>query len=159
MSSNVLDANASSALWNANKIQGVTVSSTAPTTGQVLTYNGTNWAPAAATAGAGGSTFTYNTNAANNNNVAIGGYSFVRITGPNAQFTITGITAGTDGQILTLYNTTNNNMILSDQSNSSTAANRIMTLNGSTANTNGAGTMTLIYSATDARWIITAINQ
>lgn len=30
------------------KIQGVTVSNTAPTSGQVLTYNGTNWAPATA---------------------------------------------------------------------------------------------------------------
>lgn len=155
----VISALNTTALWNASQLQGVSISATAPTTGQVLTYNGTAWTPAAATAALGGTTFTYNTNAANNNNVPIGNYSLVKITGPNAQFTITGISAGVDGQILTLYNTTNNNMILADNSNNSIAANRIWTLNGSTANTNGVGTMTLTYSTTDAKWIITAINQ
>ena len=33
------------ARWNANQLQGFGISSTAPTTGQVLSYNGTNWAP------------------------------------------------------------------------------------------------------------------
>jgi len=46
MSSNLLEANNTSAIWNANKIQGVNVSGTTPTTGQVMTYNGTQWAPA-----------------------------------------------------------------------------------------------------------------
>ncbi|SFV32080.1 beta strand repeat-containing protein [Thermoflavifilum thermophilum] len=34
-----------SAIWNANQLQGVGVSSTAPTSGQLLQYNGTNWVP------------------------------------------------------------------------------------------------------------------
>lgn len=48
---------------NANtvsRIQGVNVSSTAPSTGQVLTYNGTNWAPAAPPSGSGSLSGTTN---------------------------------------------------------------------------------------------------
>lgn len=37
------------------KIRGVNVATTAPTSGQVLTYDGTNWAPATPSAGGGGS--------------------------------------------------------------------------------------------------------
>jgi len=36
------------ALRNATQLQGTSVSATAPTTNQVLTYNGTSWAPATA---------------------------------------------------------------------------------------------------------------
>lgn len=51
-----INANTGSALWNANKLQSVDVTNTAPTNGQVLKYNGTAWAPAnesALTAGTG----------------------------------------------------------------------------------------------------------
>ncbi|HEX7676098.1 MAG TPA: hypothetical protein VF412_18120 [Bdellovibrio sp.] len=40
------------------KIQGVAVSATAPTSGQVLTFNGTIWAPATASGGGGSGTIT-----------------------------------------------------------------------------------------------------
>lgn len=40
-----VSAKNSEALWNANKIQGITISTTTPTTGQVLKYNGTQWFP------------------------------------------------------------------------------------------------------------------
>ncbi|WP_089779025.1 beta strand repeat-containing protein [Chitinophaga sp. YR573] len=272
LSSNVLDANASSAIWNANQLQGVTVSSTAPTSGQVLTYNGSSWAPAAATgsgwsltgnAGTAPATnfigttdaqpFVIRTNNtevarvatdgsfgiglagatpvkrlhvnANNdairitnlsgsgtgnplvinatgdvkqttaldgvtvgattkasgafttltvatsplafaaatttvNNLALpANASFIRITGPTSSFTITGITAGLDGQMITLYNTVNNNMTLGNLNAGSSSANQILTMNGGNVNTNGAGTISLIYSSTDTKWIVTAINQ
>jgi len=44
------------AQWNANKLQGVNVSSTSPTDGQVLTYSssGSEWLPAADGSGGGG---------------------------------------------------------------------------------------------------------
>lgn len=47
----VISALNTSAIWNANSLQGVSVSSAAPATGQVLTYNGSSWAPAAAASG------------------------------------------------------------------------------------------------------------
>ena len=43
------------AQWNANKLQGVSVSASAPSSGQVLKYNGTAWAPATVDTGGGGS--------------------------------------------------------------------------------------------------------
>jgi hypothetical protein len=45
-----LAANVNSAIWNANRLQGNAVSATAPVTGQVLSWNGTAWVPANATA-------------------------------------------------------------------------------------------------------------
>src|SRR5574338_1052645 len=45
----------------------------------------------------------------NNDNIVLsGGYSFYRITGPTAAFSLSGIvpTTGADGQVLTLVNTT-----------------------------------------------------
>jgi hypothetical protein len=53
-----VNAQSSSAIWNANNIQGKSVLSTTPTTNQVLKYNGTSWAPAA---DAGGTTYTMGT--------------------------------------------------------------------------------------------------
>lgn len=41
-----LTINNTAPLWNANKLQNVDVSTTAPTNGQILKYNGTTWAPA-----------------------------------------------------------------------------------------------------------------
>ena len=51
---NVLSATNTSPIWNANQLQSVAVSGTAPITGQTLTYNGTAWAPATAAAGISG---------------------------------------------------------------------------------------------------------
>lgn len=48
---------------NANQLQGVGVSSTTPTTNQVLQYNGTNWAPASG-ASAGVSSLQFDSNTA-----------------------------------------------------------------------------------------------
>lgn len=42
-----LNANTTSALWNANALQGTAIGTGAPSSGQVLKYNGSNWAPAA----------------------------------------------------------------------------------------------------------------
>jgi hypothetical protein len=45
------------------RINGVAVAATAPTTGQVLKYNGTQWAPGADNAGGGGLTFPFSSSA------------------------------------------------------------------------------------------------
>lgn len=83
-----INALTTTALWNANAIQGTAVGTTAPTSGQTLKYNGSSWTPAADdnttyTAGTGlslsGTTFnsvwtTSGTSIFNNNsgNVGIG---------------------------------------------------------------------------------------
>jgi hypothetical protein len=54
-------SSAGSTTTKVEKIQGVTVSNTAPTSGQVLTYNGTNWAPATPASGGSAPTYTIRT--------------------------------------------------------------------------------------------------
>jgi hypothetical protein len=93
----------------------------------------------------------------NNNDISIGQRSFVRITGPTAAFTITGIAGGQDGKIVFLYNTTAQNMTIANESASSSAANRILTMSGANESTTTTGNVTLIYDATGQRWIVTAI--
>jgi hypothetical protein len=46
-----LNANNSTALWNANQLQGNPVSSNSPSSGQVLSWNGSSWTPTTSTTG------------------------------------------------------------------------------------------------------------
>jgi|GEM_PF-2257358 len=94
-----------------------------------------------------------------NNDVAAGGSSFFRVTGPTANFTITGLTAGSDGRLLTIVNLTSFNMSLANQSVNSVAENRIVTLSGAALSTVGAGSATLQYSAADNRWVVVGFNE
>jgi len=90
----------------------------------------------------------------NNNNVSVGSYSFVRITGPSAAFTVTGISNGVDGKVVTLYNATSASMTIANDNSSSTAANRIYTLNpNGDVTISGKGAVQLVYSSADSRWI------
>ncbi|OHA59445.1 MAG: hypothetical protein A2589_01095 [Candidatus Vogelbacteria bacterium RIFOXYD1_FULL_46_19] len=50
----IFSARVAEALWNANKLQGNTVSSGLPATGQVLKWTGSTWAPGTDNTGAGG---------------------------------------------------------------------------------------------------------
>ncbi|MDP4199652.1 MAG: hypothetical protein Q8922_03515 [Bacteroidota bacterium] len=90
-----------------------------------------------------------------NNNLTIGTSSFVRLTGPTASFSVTGIAGGVDGKMLVLFNATTQQITISNESASSLAANRIWTLN-STGDIviSGKGAVKLIYSAADSRWIV-----
>lgn len=44
-----LTVNNTAPLWNANQLQGTAIANTTPTSSQVLTFNGTSWAPATPT--------------------------------------------------------------------------------------------------------------
>lgn len=90
-----------------------------------------------------------------NNNITLPNKSFIRVTGPTGAFSITGITkpANPDGRVVILYNTTSQNMTITNDA-TSTAANRILTNTGSDVATTGTGIVSLMYSVTDARWIL-----
>lgn len=93
-------------------------------------------------------------NGNSNHNLAIGARTFVKISGPTSNFTITGIAGGVDGKIVILYNSTSNNMSFSNSHGSSDAANRILTPTGGTISTTGTGSATLIYDASVSNWIL-----
>mgnify|MGYP006405485343 FL=1 len=90
-----------------------------------------------------------------NNNITLPNKSFIRVTGPTGAFSISGITKpdNPDGRVVILYNTTSQNMTITNNA-TSTAANRILTNTGSDVATTGTGIVSLIYSVTDARWIL-----
>jgi hypothetical protein len=91
-----------------------------------------------------------------NSNLNVGNYSFIKISGPTAAFSITGITGGVDGRIVTLYNSTGQNMTITNDA-TSTAANRVLTLTGASIATSGTGTVTLQYDSASSRWIVIAL--
>jgi len=90
----------------------------------------------------------------NNNNISISNAQYVFISGPTNSFTITGIVAGTNGQTLTLYNSTSQSMTIANASTSSTTANRILTLTGANLTITGTSAVNLIYDTTASRWIV-----
>ncbi len=90
-----------------------------------------------------------------NNDISIGTSSFVRITGPTAAFSITGISGGVDGKWLTLFNATTQQITIANENASSSAADRIWTLN-STGDIviSGKAAVRMIYDAADSRWLV-----
>lgn len=84
----------------------------------------------------------------------VGENSHYRLTGAAGAFNINTIAGGNDGQLLTLINATGQTMTL----NNNNAANGILTGNGVNMVSNGTGnsSVTMIYNATLARWIVTS---
>jgi hypothetical protein len=111
----VFSATNTTSMWNASQLQGTSLSSSIPTNGQVLKYNGTAWAPGADnnttyTAGSGlsltGTTFT---NTAPDQTVSITGSGATTVSGTYPSFTISSTdnnTTYTAGSGLALSGTT-----------------------------------------------------
>jgi len=91
-----------------------------------------------------------------NDNVAPGYATFLRISGPTAAFSITGVIQGELGRIIMLRNTTIYAMTLANESGSSDAENRIFTQTGSDFVTTAEGSAILIYDAVSQRWVVMA---
>lgn len=92
-------------------------------------------------------------NGANNDIATIGGQEFARITGPTGAFSVSGFVSLVELQRLTIYNSTSQNMTITNDATSS-AANRILTLTGADVVLTGASSATFVYSTTDLRWIL-----
>lgn len=82
-----------------------------------------------------------------NNNVTKPTTMIARISAPSAAFNISGIVAGTDGEMLVIINETGNNMTINNGSGSSSAANQIFTFTGADVVTSGAGSVILVYDS------------
>lgn len=95
-------------------------------------------------------------NGANNNIAGLGNYNSVRVIGPTAAFSLTGIAASANGAVLNIWNTTVYPMTISNASGSSSAANRITTGSGADIIVPGKGSIQLIYSSGDSSWLVTS---
>lgn len=91
-----------------------------------------------------------------NSNVTLPTQARNRITGPSAAFSVGGFTGGTDGVRLYLYNSTSQTMTIVNEDASSTATNRIHTLNGQNLilASGSQSYVTMSYDGTDSRWIV-----
>jgi hypothetical protein len=88
-----------------------------------------------------------------NADVNISTNSFVRFpSGPGGAYSISGLTAGANGQVVTLYFPLSYPVTI--KNDTGTTANRIYTLAGGDVTSSGACAATLIYDSSAARWIL-----
>lgn len=88
------------------------------------------------------------------NNLSIGDFNVVNITGLTGSATITGIAGGVDGARLSLINNTGQDMTIAHASGSSDAENRILTATGANVSIVGSGSFELIYVGALERWFL-----
>ena len=79
--------------------------------------------------------------------------TWVRVTGPTGSFSVSGFAGPTNGRVLVLFNSTAQDMTITNDA-TSTAANRILTLTGSDVALTGTSLATFVYSTPDLRWIL-----
>ncbi|MHB8261550.1 MAG: beta strand repeat-containing protein [Bacteroidia bacterium] len=140
--SGFITANNSTALWNANQLEGVSVSTVTPTTNQILQYSGTQWVastPPAAVIGASnglsvttgsvelGGTLTQNTTITQMINNMIfnsgGGTGNVQIiNGSGGGFNALEVTAAGSGSAISATNTASGNAITGTNSGTAGSA-------------------------------------
>ncbi|MDO9185143.1 MAG: hypothetical protein Q7W13_03955 [Bacteroidia bacterium] len=87
-------------------------------------------------------------------NVATGNYTFIRITGPTANFDITGFAGGVDGKILFVVNNTSFSLSFKNADANSLAPNRLFLNNGTDITLAQNGGATFIYSASVNKWFM-----
>lgn len=82
--------------------------------------------------------------------------SFVKLTGSTAT-TIHGVTAGADGQTLTLHNGSSAAATIKHQSGTATAANRLKLPGATDITVDADSSIVLIYDSNQSRWVIQAV--
>jgi hypothetical protein len=87
-----------------------------------------------------------------NNDIALTDFSFFRITGPTAAFSITGFAGGQNGRVLTLINATSFILTFTHQATSG-ATNQINT-GGSSLNLAANGVATFVYNSFLSKWVV-----
>ena len=87
-------------------------------------------------------------------NLPVANISYIRLEGATADFTLTGLANGTDGQLLTIFNYSTFSMKIPNNNNGSLPENRVLTLNNSNYTSTGQGAVNLIYDGTIQRWVM-----
>ncbi len=81
-------------------------------------------------------------------------FSYYRLSGPTADFTIAGITAGNDGRLLTLFNRTGFTMQLNNEDVNAAVTDMIVTGTAADITIPNKGIVNLQYDATEQKWIV-----
>lgn len=93
-------------------------------------------------------------NALNDNLAVPAGAGFITFTGGGASAQLGGMTAGSDGQRMTILNATGGAITIVGESGTSTAANRIWTQGLTPFAWANLGTLDFIYSSQQSRWLM-----
>ncbi|HEY6171190.1 MAG TPA: hypothetical protein VIX80_02920, partial [Candidatus Kapabacteria bacterium] len=94
-----------------------------------------------------------------NDNISIGNSSFVRITGPTAPFSVSGIANGSNGKRVRIANLTGQDWTIMDSSSFSTLGNRIETNTNSDIIVSGpVPVLDMIYDSVSNQWLLGTLN-
>lgn len=86
-------------------------------------------------------------------------FSFYRIAGPTADFSIGGITAGVEGRLVTLFNRSGFAMQINNEDAAATAEDRIITGTNADLIIGQKGIVNLQYDGAEQRWIVISNNK
>ncbi|MCX6317304.1 MAG: hypothetical protein NTW29_08435 [Bacteroidetes bacterium] len=86
-------------------------------------------------------------------------FSFYRIAGPTANFSIGGITAGVEGRLVTLFNRSGFSMQLNNEDPAATANDRIITGTNGDLVIDQKGIVNLQYDGAEQRWLVISNNK
>lgn len=81
-------------------------------------------------------------------------FSYYRVTGPTANFTIAGITQGVEGRLVTLFNRSGFNMVLKNLDNTAAANNRIITGTNADLTLDNKTAVNLQYDGAEQKWVV-----
>jgi hypothetical protein len=81
-------------------------------------------------------------------------FSYYRLSGPVADFTLAGITAGNDGRLLTLFNRTGFTMQINNEDAGAAITDMIVTGTNADITLPNKGIINLQYDATEQKWIV-----
>ena len=87
-------------------------------------------------------------------NLAVGAYSYIGITGRSNNYVITGISGGVDGKVIQLINLTPKAMKLYHQNAGSSAANRFYNPSGQDITIADSGIVGLVYNSLLSCWVL-----
>jgi hypothetical protein len=90
----------------------------------------------------------------NTDNLSIGNSTFIRITGPSANYEITGFAGGVDGKILIVANNTSSSVKFKYADGGSLVANQLILYNSADVTVAQNGGVIFIYSAAISKWIM-----
>ncbi|MFZ1676283.1 MAG: hypothetical protein WAT91_03365 [Saprospiraceae bacterium] len=86
-------------------------------------------------------------------------FSYYRISGPTADFAIAGITAGTDGRLITLFNRSNFIMQINQQDPGADSLNRIITGTQADIFVADRGIVNLVYDGSEQKWVVKSTSK
>jgi hypothetical protein len=81
-------------------------------------------------------------------------FSYYKLTGPTADFTLAGITAGIDGRLVTLFNRSGFAMQLTNEDAAAAVADMIVTGTNATISIPNKGIVNLQYDGDEQKWIV-----